>query len=380
MPDIPLGRAELIHVKPETNPGVFVMPSASDAIRIRKASLQFMQDRKNRDDKLTARGFNERITQMKKGTFSIGSYLIPSGAAGTPPDISDLLKACMGVETITPGVSVVYTPSTDLEQPQSLSIYQQLGHLSRVFMGCYIDKMKISLDKKNEADIEFSGIATDSGHSGTSAINGTVLAGQSQITVATGDGDKFSKEGHIKIGNDSTDYKITDITGDVLTLSPALVDNANDGEAVLPFSVSSITAGLPIGSILGSVNIAGSPVFITKATINYDNGLTPRDEEYGRDTISGVKLGNRSVTFEFELFLRKDYLRYYGKAKQFVSSAVTFVAGTQPGKICTIFIPKAEFEIPQIDGGGIEEIMLPVKGVALMTSDTGNDEITITFS
>lgn len=385
MSDIPLGRQELFHAKAESAAGTFLTPAATDAVRIKKAMLSFDQGRKDRDDKLQSRSLTERITQMKKCSWMCQTYLIPSGTAGTAPDCGKLLKAGFGVETTSGGVSVTYslpTVTNDVEQPTSLSLYQQIGHFARGLMGAYVDKIKITLDKKNEAEIEFSGQATDGFHAGTDTVLATVTANGSnnQIATQSGMGDKYSVGGHIKIGSQATDYTITAISSDTLTLSPVLAVTATIGDAIVPFPIASTTVGSPISTILGSMTIAGATVYITKASITIDNGLTPRDDEYGRDVISGVKLGNRKVTFEFELYLRKDYLKQYGKAKRFVSQAVVFVAGTAAGKIVTITLPACEFEIPAIDGGNIEEVMLPIKGVAMATTATANDEISIVLT
>jgi hypothetical protein len=58
-------------------------------------------------------------------TVSFDAILKGSGAAGTPPDLSPLLRACGLLETTTPATSVVYGP--DVTAKKSCTIYYAAG-------------------------------------------------------------------------------------------------------------------------------------------------------------------------------------------------------------------------------------------------------------
>ena len=78
--DHALGRNRAFFAKVESTYGTFVKPAATDAAKVLNCSFDFKQERKNRMDSRAVRAHYERITGRKEVSWSVDSYLIPSGS------------------------------------------------------------------------------------------------------------------------------------------------------------------------------------------------------------------------------------------------------------------------------------------------------------
>jgi hypothetical protein len=71
-------------------------------------------------------------------------------------------------------------------------------------------------------------------------------------------------------------------------------------------------------------------------------------------------------------------LQYYNRAKSFVDQEILMQWGTVVGNAWAAVMRQAEFNIPAIDGGGDDEVMLSFTGMG-KASAAGNDECVICF-
>jgi hypothetical protein len=71
-------------------------------------------------------------------------------------------------------------------------------------------------------------------------------------------------------------------------------------------------------------------------------------------------------------------MAYYNRAKRFVMQEILMQWGKEVGKTWAAKIPRAEFVIPAIDGGGDEEVMLSFTGMGL-SQVGGNTECIICY-
>jgi len=119
-----LGRTQRGYAVTEGTPGTQEKPAGTDAVRALSLGRDPQQERKDRDDWRQTRSRLERITGKASIAWDMESYLMPSGAAGTPPDIHPFLKAAMGAYTNTPSTSDVYTLS-DSQTLDTLSVTRE---------------------------------------------------------------------------------------------------------------------------------------------------------------------------------------------------------------------------------------------------------------
>ncbi|HNU70853.1 MAG TPA: phage tail tube protein [Thermodesulfobacteriota bacterium] len=375
---IPLGREERLFAKAESTFGAFAMPAATDAFAHRSAAFTLKRARDIRDDKRQSRSALTRISGKKSGDWRIGGYLVPSGAAGTAPDMDVLLKAVFGSSSNSPGVSQTYSLASGVTLHDSLSMYQQLSHMARGFKGCIVNQAQFKVSGTGKAEVEFSGEYADEFYAGSCVTSGALVNLATSVTLAAGEGKKFAVGGRISIGTSAGPHEITGISADTLTITPGVAGAQADAAAVTPYLLTPTIAGSPVPGCIGSFTIGGVTVYIVDGTVTLNNNMKLRTDEYGRTIAAGYSLGDRAVTFDLNLYLDKDYLRYYGDALQYVSKALVLTIGSTAGSICTINLPYAEFNIPPIDAGGNDEVKWKISGAALGSS--GDDEISVVFT
>ena len=143
-----LPRERKFYAKRETTLGVPAQPAAIDAVKV-LGGTQFGSaaiTRSDRNDNRTTRDVLERITgNIDPIDFTVEAYLIPSGAAGTAPDIGEVIKHAMGVETVSGGVAVTYALTDTQGVQDSLTLVDQVSQVfSEHLLGSVGQEMKIS--------------------------------------------------------------------------------------------------------------------------------------------------------------------------------------------------------------------------------------------
>ena len=88
-----VGRDEMVFVVPETGYGQMKEPDSDAAVRHLSCTLKFDRPRAARADKSPTRGTAEMVTRARKGEWSVGAYVAPSGVEGQEPDIKDLIAS-----------------------------------------------------------------------------------------------------------------------------------------------------------------------------------------------------------------------------------------------------------------------------------------------
>ncbi len=156
---MPLANRSLILAKVETTYGTDAAPTATaDAIIASKMEIEIVGSPKTRDVVLPYYGKLAHINvgEAIKLKFSVEAR--GSGAAGTAPRISALLRACNMTMTTNAGVSNVFDPNSS-QDGESVTIYfYRDGVLHRAF-GC-VGTWKLTM-KTNETamfDFEFTGL------------------------------------------------------------------------------------------------------------------------------------------------------------------------------------------------------------------------------
>ena len=365
----------------------FVKPAGTDAAVILNASFTPAQERKVRDDARASRSALEQITGKKSATWSVESYVLPNGSAGTAPDLGPLFKGAMGTETVSGGTRVTYSLNTN----QDLGSFSLTQFFNETFMetltGCYVNSMTISVAGGEEPKVTFEGESSGLYIPTTTSPSAAQLtAGESTATVDgsgtgtsfdvhAGEGENFKPGSVISVGSD-TDLVVTAVSNDTITVDSSIT--FTDDDEVKPFAPTETVAGSPIAGILGSLTLAGNSLPITSFEVtvaNNNKGIA--DEAFVAGTSDYVP-GFRDVTGSLSIRCRRDLAIEIGKRLDFGTQAIVVTCGDTAGKKLIVEIDDAEFEVAAVDTPQSDEVVVPMNFRALATS-AGEDEIVIKF-
>jgi hypothetical protein len=371
-----LGRNVKFFVVPEVTYAVGVKPVSGDAAKILSHQFNFEWDRLDRMDHRATRSVVERIQGRKKVSWNLESYLIPSGAAGTSPDLGPLFKGAFGVETVNSGTSVVHTLSASQSALGSFCFY---AHMNDVYMeslvGVYVEGMTISGSGGEPPKVKFDGGAADLKHTGSSTLDGSISS-SSSATVESAEAENFQAASLVKVGSNSNLFVVSR-NGAVLTLDSSI--SASDGDTVTPYVPSETTAGRPVAGVVGGLTIDSVSVPIISYEINLKNNFKAVDDEAFISSVTDVIPGFREVTGKVTVRLRKDQVLHLGKRKDgtWTQRAISFVIGSTAGSICTVSIPYAEMSMAAVSAGENEATVdLPFKALG----SSGEDELSLTWT
>ena len=365
----------------------FVKPAGTDAAVILNASFTPAQERKVRDDARASRSVLEQITGKKSATWSVESYVLPNGSAGTAPDLGPLFKGAMGTETVSGGTRVTYSLNTN----QDLGSFSLTQFFNETFMetltGCYVNSMTISVAGGEEPKVTFEGESSGLYIPTTTSPSAAQLtAGESTATVDgsgtgtsfdvhAGEGENFKPGSVISVGSD-TDLVVESVSNDTITVDSSIT--FTDDDEVKPFAPTETVAGSPIAGILGSLTLAGNSLPITSFEVtvaNNNKGIS--DEAFVAGTSDYVP-GFRDVTGSLSIRCRRDLAIEIGKRLDFGTQAIVVTCGDTAGKKLIVEIDDAEFEVAAVDTPQSDEVVVPMNFRALATS-AGEDEIVIKF-
>ena len=370
--DHALGRNRAFFCKAETTYGTFVKPAATDAAKVLSCSFDFSQERRNRVDSRTVRSVSERITGRKTVSWSLESYLIPSGSGSTDPDLAPLFKAAMGASS-----SQVFS-LTSGQALDSLSLVQQMNNVvSEAVSGAYVETMTINMTGGDDPKVSFDGTASTHIHTSTTTAVGS---GSSSTSLTVADADAIEIGSVIKIGTGSADnIKVTDKSGAVITLESASSWSGSD--AVVPYTPSETTAGSPSPGITGSITLSGNTgIEIVGFDVTLKNNIKAIADEAFASTVTDFIPGYRDVTGNLQVRCAKDQALEIGKRKGFSARDLQIVSGSGTGNVITIDMDQIEFGFSSLSIPESEEVMIDLPFVALAQDASSNDEITITFS
>ena len=396
--EITSGVLEKVFVKAQTF-GTFVAMVAGDSAHPVKGSFKlepFVNFEKTKEAVGSASLQGE--AKLDRGGKWSGSFYIRPGALGVAPDIGPLLKAAMGVETITGSTSSVYTLSDAVTLTPTATLGSALqfmhvvdGHWSQFASGAWVEQMVINVPGNGIPTIDFSGGFAQFGWCYRDDIAGGEATGQTEIGIDdasrgcvhepamcefTGD-DGSSNAGYIITGHDNT-------TGSAhFDINPAIQGAGLSGGAeILPFVLAGTA---PSGTLLSAVECALtfgsiSPGF-TDAKITLETGIGPRDKEATTEYASAIgRIAERSVEADLSFYFT-DTAAGFSPLVGYAHDGTTYDVDLRVGpntaaKRMALSIPKGRLDIQQHDLG--ELIMCSGKIIARQSS-TAADEFAISL-
>lgn len=372
-----LGRQRKFFAKAETTYATGVTPAASDAIKVLKTNMAFKQAREDRMDSRASASVLESITGRKEVTWGCEGYLIPSGTAGTAPDIGVLIKAIMGIETVNAVTSVVYTLTASQSVRASLSLLREWSVVaSERCVGAVPHTMNLKASGGERPRISFEGFASDLYGTGRTTLNGALSGGETSVPVTDG---SFLEAGSlISIGSSTGPHTVTAVSTNTLTVTPSVSGAQSDLAEVIPYVPSETTAGSPVAGITGSFVIAGTTIPVTGFELSIKTNDAPVDDEAFQSTVTDYIPGFREVTGKFDIRVRRDLYKWIRAAKLFGVRDLAVTIGATAGSILTVDMNYTELDFGELEDSEAEVVKcsIPFK----CKGSSGEDEVSLTFT
>jgi hypothetical protein len=343
------------------------------------------------------------ITPTHGLNYQVGDGIGLLNAAGEL-EISFIKTILVDALTVSPGFSVAPTAAATLYGTttyklgnvlSSLTITRILDNITTVYTGAWVNDIAFDFPGDGEATLTIGGGCKEEWASGVSTLAAACLIGDLTITVPAGESYRFEKNTRVLLNAEGANTDevvlITNVnyTTDVLTITRGQAGTAASAHAITttvigPYEPSLTVAGFPITGTKGHFVITGvAGLRTTHETTNH--GLTVGNNAQGRNSAIGQEsatgffsTAKRDCGWSTTLWLKKHELAYYNKAKRFVLQEILMQWGRDVGNTWAAKVPNAEFNIPPIDGGGDEEVMLTISGIGLASS-IGNDECIVAF-
>jgi len=375
-----LGRTRRDFIKHDNTAFSSVEFTDAQAVKLLNLALNLNHERIDREDWRSQRSVMERITRRKTGTWSLEAYMLPSGVAGTAPDIAPILRVAFGQNpTIVTSTSVTYnlTPNQIMgtfSAHQGFANDVSIGTLyGKTARGCWVESLGISINGTDAPRITAEGGCADVAHTGIGFASANSTG--TTITLQSGEGVFFQPGSFIT--TPAGNRMVVSVAGDVLTVDTAVNIVIND--SIRPFyGVTPVTAGAPLGGITGGLTIGGDTVSVVSMDINLTNNHKALDDEALAATVEDYIPGFRSVTGTIAVRARADYLKYMLRRQSFAPVAVNVTVGNVAGSRIKFNMAAVEIEYgeDQIPGDAEITLQLPFKALG---SSTGDNELVIAF-
>lgn len=382
-----LGRNQRCYVVRESAFGTYIRPSGSSALKVTKSSMDSTIERIKRRDASQTASTTEGITGRRTASWSVDSYAMGSGTAGTPPDIHDLLYAWFGTYTNTPSTSDAYTIADSQTARGSVSLTREYNSIfAQGMAGCLVESFKFAYSGTSLPMWTFDGPGADLYYTGYSTLNGALSGGETSIVVQTAAQDNFMVGSVISVGTSNNSggsppgHIVTAKSGATLTITPAVTGAQSDGAVVAPYVPTESTAGSPVSHVLATAALDGATLPVTSFELTGKNNFKVHDDEAGSAIITDATPGWRDVTGSISLRARRDQILHLGKWRNSVATIrdLQVVCGTAAGSIITFDLNRIEVENPKFDSPEADECMITLPFWARGSS--GADELSVTFT
>jgi len=367
--------------------------ASTDAVSPVQRSLEMepVQDVTPLNEAVGTQSYQGGTLSQRGGTFK-GTFKVKPRALGVAPDIGEILKHALGVETVVGSTSVEYTLS-DTVTPSGLQIVKHLeGFMQETISGGIVSDLTIKATRNEDPTIEVNGAAARYGRIVKDVIGtGGVVTSATSCPVNDASRGSFLEPCHVQIGDDnnsSDGYIITahdDTAGSAdFTFSPGLAGAGESaGEDVVPWVPQTRSEG---GTVLAGVNhsltIDGVSLGFMSATIKITTGLAGRDKEATTDRINGIsKVGERVIEFEIEGLLKTGATGsapLAGRAFDLAEHDIDLTIGNAAAARMKISIPAGEARVNATQHPESEDVTITISGRAKQSSSAA-DELSIMF-
>lgn len=375
--DIALLRSQKVFVVPETTKGTLAYPTAAHAVfPTNSVDLQQQPGYSESEEIMDTRSLIDEFRDATAaGSWSIDVYARPT-AAGTVPVEGALIEAALGAKAVTPSTSVIYSLGKALA---SLSVWVQKGHALFFASGLTVNQLNFSASKSGGLKLSFSGGFMKRGWAGTSELKAAASAGATNITVA--DADKYyTVDARIAVGSDTNSgsgYRVSAVSGNTLTISPALVSAASVNAVVAPHLPTPVVSGTPVQSRTMYAVINGVNVPVTALDFALSNNIAYLEDEISvEEYATDYSADKRSASGKVSVYFRREDLPRFKSGYSGDKVPLVINSGTDAGKRMQVTMPNVRLSVPALSGD--REVKLDIDYKALATS-AGEDEVSFKY-
>lgn len=163
------------------------------------------------------------------------------------------------------------------------------------------------------------------------------------------------------------------------TFSGASITQSN-GAAVAPFLPSETTGGAAISGIAGTITLDGVTLDITSFEISVTNNWNALADSAFQQVYQDAIEGEREIKGSITVRARRDFMDDFKKRNAFQSLALSVRCGPSTSRKMTISVPRAELEFGDVEIPQNEVATFSIPFMALESSASSNDALTITFA
>jgi hypothetical protein len=351
----------------ESSYGVTPAPAPSNAFRFLKSSINLVQDYLQRQDKTGSRSYAGVAPGGRRhGKFDVESYLIPSGTAGTAPNMGPFFQAACGgtPEAFAGGTAIAgcTTSSILFSANHNLSVGQAIGIGNEI-------RFVITVNSSTAITVDppFSSAPT-----AATAITATVTYPLADAPPTLSLFDYWSPstaqqrilcgaavdEMEVSVSGDFHQVTFSGVGQDVI--DSGTFASGQGGLTSFPAEPTSQTNnGNPLAGCLGQIWL-GSPAtgfttakFATLSTakLQLQNQFQLRGNEFGNCLPQTAVAGQRKVTFDFDVFELDDTATaaLYNAARGRTPATAFLQLGTIAGSMFGVYMSALTPQVPTDD-------------------------------
>src|SRR5574343_16817 len=317
------------------------------------------------------------------GKWSTKCYVKPN-AAGTAPDIGEILKAGFGTETVSGGTSVTY--SFNDNDPTSIQMAMKAGDgLYQSAFGAWVEQLDFEITGGQEPEFSGSGGFASFGWAYSGTCGATHGSGVSTVTLGAGQAGRFGVGGRVKFASDTNGgagYLITAVNNSApsITISPSLVTGVTNGDAITPVSLSKTVGGTVAGGIACDLSIDGSSFGLISAKISIKTGIHGLDKEATTNRASRIAKAMREISGELQVyFIDTNHGIHLGRAWDMTTRNLVIRAGPNTAaQRMKINLPKSLLMVSPVELPDAEEATVTIKFESRKNAAAA-DECTVVF-
>jgi hypothetical protein len=188
---------------------------------------------------------------------------------------------------------------------------------------------------------------------------------------------------------DGSPRTIVSVLGDVVTLSGAVLADADGSGLGAPLYLCYYEPATPVGidnpvtGLVGSFAVTGfSAICARTVSVNVKNDHELVNNCYGKDSLSGAFYvpGSRlTAEVSFESNMNENIMKLFKSVEQFTGQDLLIILGEAAGRRLEVTLPKVIFSIPSYAIPDTGAVPVTFSGVAYQTAFDAADEISVHF-
>lgn len=389
------------YAKLETTKGQLIAPQNTDFFfALQGGSISYQQPFESSPHR-SGRHHTDIIKKKKETSFSFSTYfnidttLGAASSAEIDAPVRLLYKSLMGFENVSSGAVYNSSVTPDL----TFSVFEVGDKWSRQCPGGFIQGANMQFPGNGEATAEWTGAAKEAFFIGIgkSTIDND---GGNTVTVQTGEGDRFRVGGLVMLVEaDGTTRSadtpagsartITAISGDVVTLSGAVLADADGSGVGLPLFLSYYEPAAPtainnpVTGLTGAITVAGLTMdCFRSASVNIQNNHEVVDYCYGTDGLASpffVAGARLTAEVSIEMNLDHELVEFFNRVQDFDAQDLLIRLGAASGRRLEIDLPKVLFPVPEFTTPDEGSVPVTFTGNAYQTVLDAADEVVVSF-